>query len=571
MEKRWVEKTNGSTSSIKHLAEALGVTERLASLLINRGITTFEEAKTFFRPSLDMLHDPFLMADMDVAIQRIEKALKNKEHIMVYGDYDVDGTTAVSLVYSFFSQFTDKIDYYIPDRYTEGYGVSRQGMDYAIEHGMTLIICLDCGIKANEQITYAKEHNVDFIVCDHHLPGEALPPAVAILDPKRAECTYPYDELSGCGIGFKLVQAYAKRNDIAFEDLHQYLDLTAISIAADIVPLTGENRVLAFFGLVEINARPRLGIKALLELAKAKNKLTLDNLVFIIGPRINAAGRIKTGMNAVSLLISADASKAKETSALIDQHNLERREWDKNITAEALQMITESEQLQQQKSTVLFHPDWHKGVIGIVASRLIENYYRPTIVLTSSNGVAAGSARSVVGYSVYEAIDACSDLLIQFGGHKYAAGLTIKRDNIEAFQKKFEEVVSSTIDKELLIPTVNIDTTIHFSDITDKFYRVLKQFAPFGPLNMTPIFQTNGVLDTGYSKTVGADRTHLKLCVFEPEDMERSFSAIGFGLGDKLDLVQSGEPFDICYTLEENEWNGHVTLQLVIKEIRAHQ
>ncbi|MBL4577426.1 MAG: single-stranded-DNA-specific exonuclease RecJ [Flavobacteriales bacterium] len=570
MEKRWVEKGIESQTAVENLASSLSVSNRLSALLVNRGINTFEEAKTFFRPQLDMLHDPFLMADMNVAIQRIEKALSATERIMVYGDYDVDGTTAVSLVYSFFSQITDKIDYYIPDRYAEGYGVSKQGIDFAIENGITLIICLDCGIKANDLIHYAKENNVDFIVCDHHLPGKELPPAVAILDPKRKECSYPYDELSGCGIGFKLVQAYAMKNNIDFKELHQYLDLTAISIAADIVPLTGENRVLAFFGLVEINARPRMGIRALLELAKAKKSLTLDNLVFIIGPRINAAGRIKTGRNAVRLLISNDEDEAKKTSALIDEHNLERRALDKEITAQALEMIEKSTQLQGQKSTVLYDPNWHKGVIGIVASRLIENYYRPTIVLTNSNGKAAGSARSVVGFSVYEAIEECSDLLMQFGGHKYAAGLTIKTENIEAFQKKFEEVVSSTIDSELLIPTLEIDAELHFADITGKFYRVLKQFAPFGPMNMTPVFKTTGVLDTGYAKTVGADQTHLKICVFDPEDMDKSFSAIGFGLGDKLDIIQSGEPFNICYTIEENEWNDKVTLQLNIKDIKAN-
>jgi len=568
MEKRWAEKESGSPTEIKNLSEVLGVSERLSSLLINRGIRTFDEAKNFFRPQLDMLHDPFLMADMDTATQRIKKALEHKENIMVYGDYDVDGTTAVSLVYSFFSKLTDNIEYYIPDRYTEGYGVSKLGIDTAIDNGVTLIICLDCGIKANELIRYARDNGVDFIVCDHHLPGAELPPAAAILDPKRNECSYPYDELSGCGIGFKLVQAYSQSNGIDFKELHQYLDLTAISIAADIVPLTGENRVLAYYGLIELNARPRLGIKALLTLAKVKNALTLENLVFIIGPRINAAGRIQTGRNAVSLLISDDEAQARETSALIDTHNLERRELDKNITEAALNMIADNPQLQTQKSTVLYHPEWHKGVIGIVASRLIENYYRPTIVLTGSNGKASGSARSVLEFNVYEAIEECSDLLLQYGGHKYAAGLTMKTENIEAFQKKFEEVVASRIDEDLLIPTIKLDGTLHFTDITAKFYRILKQFAPFGPHNMMPIFNTATVLDTGYAKTVGADQTHLKLCVYEPEDMEGSFSAIGFGLGDKLEIVQSGEPFNICYTIEENYWNDKVTLQLVIKDIK---
>jgi len=569
MNKAWVKTNEIDLEATDHLAKVLNVTRLIATLLINRGIDSYDKAHKFFRPELSMLHNPFLMQDMDIAIQRIERAISSKEKILIYGDYDVDGTSAVSLVYSFLLMHHSQIDYYIPDRYKEGYGVSMMGIDYAIENNHTLIICLDCGIKATETVSYAKENGIDFIICDHHLPGDKLPPAVAILDPKRKECSYPYDELSGCGIGFKLIQAYAQKNEIPFKDLHPFLDLVAISIASDIVPITGENRVLAFFGLKQLNLNPRPGIKAILEFAKTNHDLSIENLVFLIGPRINAAGRIKTGKDAVELLISTNQEKAEKTCSLVNQHNKERREIDTQITQEALAIIKEDKGFIDQKTTVLFKPDWHKGVIGIVASRLIENYYRPTIVLTSTNGLACGSARSVTDFSVYNAIEACKDLLVQFGGHKYAAGLTLKVENIPAFQKKFEEVVCSQIKDHLLVPRIDIEAEINFSDITAKFFRILKQFSPFGPQNMMPIFKTIGVLDNGWASTVGSDKKHLRLKVHQQENPKISFAAIGFNLGEKLEVVLSGKPFSICYTIDENHWNNKTTLQLNIKDIQT--
>ena len=569
MEKNWVEPREINREATDQLAADLKITRLLAALLMGRGIDSYDKAHRFFRPTLAMLHDPFLMQDMGKAIQRIEQAIENKEKILIYGDYDVDGTTAVSLVYSFFLKVHPEIQYYIPNRYKEGYGVSMIGVDYAIENNYALIICLDCGIKANDTITYAKKNGVDFIVCDHHLPGDELPPAVAILDPKRADCSYPYNELSGCGIGFKLIQAYAQKNSIAFEELLSFLDLAAISIASDIVPITGENRVLAYFGLKQVNADPRPGIKAIIDSTKTKHELSIENLVFIIGPRINAAGRIKTGMDAVELLISTDKAKAEEACTLINQHNNERRDLDKAITQEALDIIKNDETLINRKTTVLFKPDWHKGVIGIVASRLIENYYRPTIVLTSSNGMASGSARSVTDFSVYNAIKACEDLLEQFGGHKYAAGLTLKVENIPAFQEKFEKVVGEQIENQLLVPHINIDAEIKFSEITPKFFRILKQFAPFGPNNMMPVFKTKGVMDNGWASTVGDDGKHLRFKVYQQENSNINFGAIGFNLGNKLEIISSGKPFNICYTIEENHWNDQITLQLNVKDIQA--
>ncbi len=568
MEKRWVIKEDADQESQVALAEELKISKLLSGLLVNRGIDGFEKAREFFRPELSMLHDPFLMQDMDSAIERIEIALESDERILIYGDYDVDGTTSVALVYSFFHEFYDNIEYYIPDRYKEGYGVSTQGIDYAAENGIGLIICLDCGIKANEKIQYAKDKGVDFIVCDHHLPGSELPPAVAVLDPKRDDCSYPFDELSGCGIGFKLVQAYSQKNNIPFEELEQYLDLTAISIASDIVPITGENRVLAHFGLQRLNTQPRAGIKALLDLNNIHKTLYVSNLVFIIGPRINAAGRIESGSNAVKLLISQDLEAAMDTSKRINLNNQERRNIDVQITSEALHMIEDSDQLQSKKTTVLFDPKWHKGVIGIVASRLIEKHYKPTIILTESNGMATGSARSVRGYNVYNAINACEDLLEQFGGHKYAAGLTMKIENIQAFTDKFEQYVNETIEENQLVPEVEIDAEIDFDQITPQFFRILKQFEPFGPQNMTPIFLTRGVNDKGQAKIVG-DK-HLKLFLHHQANPNTYFSAIAFNQSEWLKPIADGEAVDICYTIEENEWNGNVSLQLNIKDIRQH-
>ncbi|HHZ64070.1 MAG TPA: single-stranded-DNA-specific exonuclease RecJ [Flavobacteriales bacterium] len=566
MEKRWLIKDEAVQNVQSVLTEELKISPLLAALLSRRGVSSFEEAREFFRPELSMLHDPFLMQDMDLAIERIEAALESDERIMIYGDYDVDGTTSVALVFSFFNKLYENMEYYIPDRYDEGYGVSTQGIDYAAKQGVSLIICLDCGIKANEKIAYAKEQNIDFIVCDHHTPGDELPPAVAVLDPKRSDCSYPYDELSGCGIGFKLVQAYASKNEIPFEELKQYLDLTAISIASDIVPITGENRVLAHYGLELINSDPRPGIKALLELNNINKTLYVSNLVFIIGPRINAAGRIESGKSAVKLLISNDMEAAMNTSKRINENNLERRKHDSQITKEALKMIEQSEQFQQKKTTVLFKENWHKGVIGIVASRLIERHYKPTIVLTESHGKATGSARSVDGYNVYNAINSCSDLLEQFGGHKYAAGLTMKIENIEAFSAKFEEYVNKTIEEHQLIPTIEIDAEIEFGEITRQFFRILKQFEPFGPQNMTPVFLTKGVLDNGQVRIVG--EKHLKLFLHHPSSPNVHFSAIAFGQSQWLEPIANGETVDICYTIEENEWNGNVSLQLNIKDIR---
>lgn len=566
MEKRWSIKPQADGTITDRLTSELGIDKVLANLLVQRGITTFDDAKKFFRPSLTDLHDPFLMKDMDKAIARIEKAIQNSEKILVYGDYDVDGTTAVSLVYTFLKNHYPNIGFYIPDRYTEGYGISFQGIDFAKENDFTLIIALDCGIKSIDKVDYANERNIDFIICDHHRPGDTLPNAAAVLDPKRSDCTYPYDELSGCGIGFKLIQAYAQKNNIAFDELAQYFDLTAISIASDLVPITGENRTLCFFGLEQINKNPRKGIKAILELANIKKEITVNELVFTIGPRINAAGRIETGRNAVELLISDNHDDAKTNGVNINITNTERRTLDVTITQHALSMIDQNAELIKRKSTVLFHPDWHKGVIGIVASRLIEKYYRPTIVLTESNGKATGSARSVKDFDVYDAIEACSDLLEQFGGHKYAAGLTLKLENVDAFQKRFEEVVNATILEHMLIPEIEIDAELKLYEITPKFFRVLKQFAPFGPGNHSPVFVTKNLMDKGYVRIVG--NNHLKMDIHSSTDPKLSFSSIAFAQGNYFDDVLRKKTFSACYAIEENEFNGNVSLQLNVKDMK---
>ncbi len=572
MEKRWSIKPAGDEAIVNRLVEELGIDLVLANLLVQRGITTFEEARKFFRPSLSDLHDPFLMKDMDKAIVRLEQAINNNEKILVYGDYDVDGTTAVSLVYSFLYKLSvakgkgELIDYYIPDRYAEGYGISFQGIDFAKENNFTLIIALDCGIKANDKVDYANERSVDFIICDHHRPGDTLPNAVAVLDPKRADCNYPFDELCGCGVGFKLVQAYAQKNSIPFEELYEYLDLTAISIASDLVPVVGENRILSYFGLQEINKSPRKGIKSILDLANIKKTVGVNELVFTIGPRINAAGRIQTGRNAVALLISDNNEHAKTSGININTTNTERRALDLTITQHAMSMIEGDQELQKRKSTVLFHTDWHKGVIGIVASRLIEKYYRPTIVLTESGGKATGSARSVKDFDVYNAIEACSDLLEQFGGHKYAAGLTLKMENLAAFQQRFEEVVSSTIEAHMLVPEIEIDAELELSDITPKFYRILKQFEPFGPENMAPVFITKRLMDKGQIRIVG--NNHLKMDLQSPENQENSFSTIAFGQAQHFDDILRKKTFSACYAIEENEFNGRVSLQLNVKDLK---
>ena len=564
MQKRWVEQELKSFAEMEELQRTLNVDAVLASLLVRRGITTFEEARRFFRPELEHLHDPFLMQDMRVAISRIEQAKASKEKILVYGDYDVDGTTSVALVYSFFKKYHSEIDFYIPDRYTEGYGISIQGIDYAAENGYSLIIALDCGIKSVDKIDYANKKNIDFIICDHHLPGDKLPAAVAVLDPKRLDCAYPYKELSGCGIGFKLVQAYAQKNKIPFNDISCYLDLVAVSIASDIVPITGENRVLAWYGLQKINTDPCKGISALMNLSGRKENLTITDVVFTIGPRINAAGRIDDAKHAVNLLIADTDAIAFEKGEVINLKNTERKEHDRNITEQALALIDADAELIARKTTVVYNAQWHKGVIGIVASRLTEKYYRPTIVMTQSNGYAAGSARSVLGFDLYEALLECGDLLEQFGGHKYAAGLTIKTENIPAFQQKFEEVVARTIPEELLIQSISIDAELKLDQISAKFYRILKQFEPFGPQNMAPIFVSRNVYTYGSASTAG--EKHLKMSVHQ--DNKTYFNCIGFGLSEYLPSINNGMAFDICYTIEENTWMNKTALQLNIKGIR---
>jgi len=560
---RWTLKTAPNLSLVDELSEVLSIDKVLSSLLIQRGVQTFDQAKKFFRPSLDDLHDPFLLKDMDIAVSRIEKAIANNENILIYGDYDVDGTTAVSLVSSYLKTITNHIATYIPDRYDEGYGISTQGIDFAADHNFSLIIALDCGIKAIEKVNYASQKNIDFIICDHHKPGNKLPKAVAVLNAKREDCSYPFDELCGCGVGFKLIQALASKRGQTLEDLTQYLDLVATAIAADIVPITGENRILTYFGLQVINSNPRNGIKAIIQGVK-KKILTITDVVFIIAPRINAAGRMKHGNYAVELLTEMDYEAALNFATSIEKFNLERKEIDKKITYEALQQIKSANE-EEKFSTVVYSEDWHKGVIGIVASRLIESYYRPTLVFTKSGDKLAASARSVKGFDIYEALEQCSEYLEQFGGHKYAAGLTLTPDQYISFKEKFEAVVKKTIDKELLIPEITIDSTLDLSEITPKFFRILKQMGPFGPKNMKPVFATSSVRDNGYAKRVGADKSHLKLNIINGAD-QKTYNAIAFGLGDKINSIQND--FDIVYTIDENEWNGNTSIQLLVKDIK---
>ena len=560
---RWTLKTTPNITTVQQLSKDLSIDDTLSKLLVQRGISTFEEAKKFFRPSLEELHDPFLLKDMDLAVSRIEKAIASNENILIYGDYDVDGTTSVSLVASYLKTITTSISTYIPDRYDEGYGISYQGIDFAADNNFSLIIALDCGIKAIDKVAYANKKKVDFIICDHHKPGPKIPEAVAVLNPKRVDCSYPYDELCGCGVGFKLVQALASKRGQTIEDLTQYLDLVAIAIAADIVPITGENRVLTYFGLQVINSNPRNGIKAIIQEVH-KKVLTITDVVFIIAPRINAAGRIKHGNAAVQLLTEANFDQALEFAKAINQYNTERRVLDAQITIEALLQIEENKE-KEQFTSVVFNETWHKGVIGIVASRLIETYYRPTLVFTKSGNKLAASARSVKGFDVYEALEQCSEFIEQFGGHKYAAGLTLDPEMYTAFKNKFEEVVKNTIDRELLIPEITIDASLELSDISPKFFRILQQMGPFGPQNMKPVFSTTSVRDNGYGKTVGADKSHLKLNIIYGAD-KKTYNAIGFGLGNKMKFIQNN--FDIAYSLDENEWNGRTSLQLLLKDIK---
>ena len=587
METKWILNQSVDKQQVAEIVKVLNIDENLATLLVQRGITNYEEAKTFFRPSLSQLHDPFLMKDMDKAVDRVLKAINDNEKLLVYGDYDVDGTTAVAVVYTYLKPFfkKKKIEFYIPDRYEEGYGISFKGIDYAAENGFKLVIALDCGIKANERIDYANERGVDFIICDHHRAGDVLPNAVAVLDAKRPDCNYPYDELSGCGVGFKLVTALSMRGLGTIEDVYNLLDFLAVSIAADIVPITGENRVLAYFGLKQLNKKPRPGIEAILQHANIYRRdedqieedenvltreLTISDLVFLIGPRINAAGRIAKASDSVRLLIADKKEHAEKLAASINDLNDERREFDNRITEEALGMIADDEELRDAKSTVVFNAKWHRGVIGIVASRLTDYYYRPTIVLTRASGLVTGSARSIKSFDIYDAIDHCSDLLEHFGGHKYAAGLSMKPENLPEFRRRFEAYVSDHLVDEDFMPELEVDLKINFSDITSKFMRILNQFAPFGPGNMAPVFWTDNVIDAGGSRPVGGHR-HLKLTVSQVGDAELGvppFSGIAFQKGDLFNRIHDGEPFSICYHLEYNTWQGKTNLQLNVKDIK---
>lgn len=564
MTKRWLPKKTPDKEIVESISTAINVNKILSGILVQRNISTFEGAKKFFRPQYADLHNPFLMLGMEKAIQRIEKAITNQEKVLVYGDYDVDGTTSVAIVYSFFKSRYPHIDFYIPDRYTEGYGISVKGIDWAAENGFTLIIALDCGIKSVERVAYAKQKGIDFIICDHHLPGDIIPAAVAILNPKQLDCPYPFKELSGCGIGFKLIQGFTQKHQLPFSEIEKFVDLVAISISADLVPILDENRILVHQGLKKLKTNPNNGLKALLETYAEKPEYSVSDVVFFIGPRINAAGRIADAKDSVRLMTSDDYGTAKEIAELVNQHNTERRLFDSDITQQAFEIIKHDEHFANRKSTVLFNNAWHKGVIGIVASRLIEKYYRPTIILTESNGLATGSARSVEGFDLYGAIEECSELLEQYGGHTHAAGLTLKLENVKSFAEKFEHIVANNIEERSLTPEIEYDDEIPLRAISPKFFNVLKQFSPFGPGNMSPIFMSRNVWEVGDVMIVG--NNHLKMSITQ-EEGGRIFKAIAFGLGEHYDKVSQGISFDICYTVEENYFNGHVNLQLNIKDI----
>lgn len=561
----WLFKPDPDENKVLALNEELGIGKLLSELLVQRDVDSYEKARHFFRPTLEELHDPFLMRDMDIAVERIEKALKNKEKILIYGDYDVDGTSAVSLVYSYFRKLHDQVATYIPDRYSEGYGISYTGIDFASDNEIDLVIALDCGIKAIEKIDYAKEKGIDFIICDHHRPGNQLPGAVAILNPKREDCTYPYDELCGCGIGFKLIQALSQSRGNPEEEVYPYLDLVATAIAADIVPITGENRILAHFGLKVINEAPRPGIQALIKNSN-KEQLTITDVVFTVAPRINAAGRMEHGQFAVDLLTETDPVRALQMAEEIDTFNLSRRELDASITKEALDQVELNDE-KEAHSTVVFDDNWHKGVIGIVASRLIETYYRPTLVFTKSGSKLAASARSVKGFDVYKALQECDQHIEQFGGHKYAAGLTLLPEKYEAFKACFEEVVKRKLDSKSLVPQILVDRSVDLSELNSKLHRILSQFGPFGPGNMKPVFMTCGLRDNGFGKKVGKEGSHLKLNLITGSNF-KTLDAIGFNLGEKIELVRNGQPFKAVFTLETNTWNGTTRLQLNLKDLQ---
>ena len=584
IEKRWVVKPQGDRSVVESLASHLGMSPVLTNLLVQRGIDTVEKAKKFFSPSLRDLHDPFLMKDMDKAVERIEKAVKAGEKVMIYGDYDVDGTTAVSLVYKFLSQIGHKnLLFYIPDRYVDGYGISIRSIDHAVRKGVTLVIALDCGIKAVEKVAYAKQKGVDFIICDHHLPAEEIPQAVAVLDPKRPDCNYPFDELSGCGVGFKLVEAYARRNRIPFREIEHLLDLLVVSIASDIVPLVDENRILAYYGLKKLNSAPSKGLLSIIKICGLEgHNITIDDIVFKIGPRINAAGRMRMdeddenaapsgGHAAVSLLIEGNEREAMKFGDVIDSYNQDRKSIDRNVTQEAHDYVEANPELKARKSTVIYNPKWMKGIVGIVASRLIETYYRPTVVLTKSNGFVTGSARSVIGFDLYQAVESCSDLLENFGGHMYAAGLTMREENVEAFTKRFNDYVEKNIDPSILVPQVDIDSELLFSDITDEFHRQLNSFQPFGPGNSAPVFVTRGASNGGVAKLVGVECDHLRMDLMQKQKPHTVIPAIAFQQPTHFEWVRAGKPVAVCYQIVENHYRGTVSRQLRVKDIKPER
>lgn len=570
VEKKWIKRENADAETVSRLSSELGIDPVLAELLVQRGVHTFSQARSFFRPDLADLHDPFLMKDMDKAVDRVHRAIVGNEKILVYGDYDVDGTTAVSLVYSFLARLTDRIDFYIPERYDEGYGVSYKGIDWAAENGFGLIITLDCGIKANEKVDYAKGKGIDMIICDHHLPENDIPDAVAVLDPKREDCGYPFDDLSGCGVGFKLVQAYSQMYGIPFESLVPLLDLLVVSIASDLVSVTGENRILAHYGLKQLNGEPREGLLAMIQLSGLEpTHITIDDIVFKIGPRINAAGRMESGRMAVELLTASDAQTAFRIGTEINEHNNERKSIDRRITQEALDMVRTGSCLSSGNATIVYNPHWHKGVVGIVASRLVEAFYRPTIVFTRSHGgLVTGSARSIHGFDLYDAIESCSDLLENFGGHLYAAGLTLKEENLTAFCERIELFISGRIIPEMQIPVVDVDAMLNFSQITPKFLRILKQFQPFGPGNGAPVFLTENVYDNGNGRKVGAEGGHLKLELIQESHPYHHISAIAFNMAGFFDHIKAGNPIDVCYSIVENYYRGTANTQLRVKDMR---
>ncbi len=580
-DKKWVVRPAGDAAKVETLSTTLGIDPRLANLLVQRGIDTTELARQFFDPKLDELHDPYLMKDMMLAVQRIEQAISNRERVMVYGDYDVDGITAVALVYNFLSRWMDDLLFYIPDRYAEGYGISEKGIDYAADNGAKLIIALDCGIKACSKVAYAKRKGVDFIICDHHLPGESIPQAVAVLDPKRADCTYPFKDLSGCGVGFKLVQAFCQFKELPFDTIEPLLDLVAVSIASDIVPIIGENRILAHYGLVRLNSQPNKGLAAIIKLCGLeRHNIAIDDIVFKIGPRINAAGRMEIeideedpraqsgGRTAVRLLTALNEQRALYFVQQIDTFNKDRKSIDRNITLEAHSYLEQSPELQAKKCTVIYNPNWMKGVVGIVASRLIETYFRPTVVLTMSHGLVTGSARSVPGFDLYQAVESCSDLLENFGGHTYAAGLTMKPERVEEFKARFEAYVEANIEPDMLVPQIDIDEPLQFADITPAFRRTLNAFQPFGPGNPAPVFITRNVSDNGTARLVGARGEHLKMELIQGQRPFTPMSAIAFGQTDHFDHIKRGGAIDICYNVVENHYQGNVTPQLRIKDIK---